>query len=138
MSGLACTHCGSDKGFRALGTVTCSASQEVTVERGEDGKLKAKLTGFVDTDTFDADAVEVDRYRCRECGAEDYPIEKLIGGPPYEAGATVTLPDGLRGTVESVDRVARRIKVVNWHETFRFDEVSLLEPSIMGGTRIAE
>lgn len=122
-----CKFCGSDKGFRELGTVRVDASRKLrSLKRDDAGKVTATWD-YVDSEHDIDDDFEPDCVTCIECDREEARIEDLIGDPVmFEPGALVVCPDGLRGTVAHVDFERRRLTVQNWHEEFKFAEVTAL------------
>lgn len=128
-----CRFCGSDQGFDQMGRVETSAWRKIeSVARREDGKLDVRH-GSVETERYgsyyDRD-FDADSYRCIECGREERKLEDLIGDPVmFEPGARVRCPDGLLGTVATVDFQRRTLTVENWHEEFKFSEVDVAVPT---------
>lgn len=127
-----CKFCGSGRGFDQMGTVRADAWRVVeSITRGGDGKITAKM-GEVETETtFYSDYdFEVDCYRCPECEREEVKLEDLVGDPViFEPGALVVCPDGFKGVIATVDFERRRLTVENWHEDFKFSEVSVMVPT---------
>lgn len=120
---LVCKDCGSDSGFREVGTVHCSASRDTrSIKADADGNLTVRWN-FADVDDFDATDIDVDHVECRSCGSsaarvEDLAVPEHAAGIDFNPGDLVWLPDGLRAEVATVDRKANTFTVVGWHETF--------------------
>jgi hypothetical protein len=124
VEGWACPNCGATKGFSQNVEVTMDAYREVTLVRGDDGKLTFKF-GWVDTSyatVSDHDITSRDDVKC-ECGAEfRNGVEDLRWvWPDYRPGDAVVLPDGLRGFVEWFRDGL--IAIRGWHERFKPHEV---------------
>lgn len=128
---LVCKDCKSDKGFREVGTSRVSAERSTrSVEQDAEGKIHVTW-GMVDADGFDADDFDAHGVECRECGADaarvqDLAVPEHVAGIALDPGDLVTLPDGLRATVATVDREADTFTVEGWHETFRSSEGALV------------
>lgn len=124
-----CRFCNAENSIDEIGRVSAGAWRKVeSVSRGEDGKLKPAL-GHVEHDYPDTHDFDRDGYRCSECQREENRLEDLVGDPLALApGALVICPDGFRGTVATIDEVARTLTVEGWHEVFKFSEVDPLRP----------
>lgn len=114
-----CAKCGSrriDVEFTAHGT----GSAEIMV----DSKGRPYVAHV---DTLHTEDVEHDSFQCADCSASWWPLEKGIkpehlAGIDLQPGDLVWLPDGLKGTVATVDAENNTFTVVGWHETFKAGE----------------
>lgn len=131
-----CRYCGAEEGFDQYGEVRVDAWRKVKLAtRGENGKLTVEFER-IESDGgshFSAHDFDPTTFCCIACKREEPRLEDLIGEPVgFEVGAIVICPDGLRGTIATVDSEARTLTVEGWHETFKFGDVDLLKVAHVG------
>lgn len=124
---VVCKHCGSDR-IDVRFTTSGRGSAILGVQRG--GEVYVDSVEDRDFDTFSYD---YDEFICRGCGRTAWKAEQLVqatpAGPEHlQPGDVVFLPDGLKGTVATVDYDAVTFTVEGWHETFDFHEAQVAEP----------